>query len=61
MSTKEHVDIQLGSSGIIGSDCEKLSGVKIDCRLNFDEDVKTYYRKANFRLTISKTNSIHEY
>ena len=58
-STNEHVDIQLGSSRIRGRDGEKLLGVKIDYKLNFDEDVKTYCKKANFRLIIIKTNSIH--
>ena len=58
-STNEHVDIQLGSSRIRGRDGEKLLGVKIDSKLNFDEDVKTYCKKANFRLIIIKTNSIH--
>ena len=58
-STNEHVDIQLGSSRIRGRDGEKLLAVKIDYKLNFDEDVKTYCKKANFRLIIIKTNSIH--
>ena len=41
ISSNEHVDFQLGSSGVIGSNCERLIGVKIDYRLNFDE-VKKY-------------------
>ena len=31
-------------------DCEKRLGVKIDCKLNFDEHVKTLCSKANNKL-----------
>ena len=37
MSTSESVDIQLGSSLIVRSNCEKMLGVKIDYKLNFDK------------------------
>ena len=47
MSTKESVAFQLGSSLIEKSDCENILGVKIDCKLNFDEHLKTLYSKAN--------------
>ena len=33
------------------SDCEKILGVKIDYKLNFDEHVKTLCSKANNKLT----------
>ena len=41
MSTDESVDFQLGASLIERSECEKMLGVKIDYKLNFDEHGKT--------------------
>ena len=40
MSTNESVDFQLGGSLIERSDCDKILGVKIDYKLNFDIRVK---------------------
>ena len=42
MSTDQSDNFQLGGSLIERSDCEKMLGVKIDYKLNFDEHVKTY-------------------
>ena len=47
MSTDQSVNFQLCSSLIEKSDCEKMRGVKIDCKHNFDE---TLYSKANNKM-----------
>ena len=47
VSTDEPIEIQVGESLIKNSTCEKLSGVKIDNRLNFDTHVKGLCKKAN--------------
>ena len=43
MSTNELAHTHLGSSFIVKSDFPKSSGANIDCKLNFDEQVKTLY------------------
>ena len=53
INTNESVDFQLGGSLIERSDCEKMLGVKIDYKRNFDEYVKTLRSKANNKLTAS--------
>ena len=50
MSTDQSVNFQLGDSLIERSDCEKMLGVKIDYKLNFDEHVKTLCNKVNNKL-----------
>ena len=50
MNTNESVEILLGSSLIVRSNCEKMFGVKIDYKLNLDEPVKTLCSKANNKL-----------
>ena len=40
LSTDQSVNFQLGDSLIERSDCDKMLGVKIDYKLNFDEHVK---------------------
>ena len=50
MSTDQSVNFQLGGSLIERSDCEKMLGVKIDYKLNFDEHVKTLCSQANKKL-----------
>ena len=47
MSTDQSVNFQLCSSLIEKGDCEKMLGVKIDCKHNFD---KTLYSKANNKM-----------
>ena len=44
MSTSELHDFQLGSSLFVTIDCEKILGVKIDYKLNFDKHVNTLCR-----------------
>ena len=61
MSTTEPVDIQLRCSLLVRSDCEKMFGVKIDYKLNFDEHVKTLCGKANNKTeSVNESNSIYE-
>ena len=50
MSTDQSANFQLSGSLIERSDCEKMLGVKIDYKLNFDEHVKTLCNKANNEL-----------
>ena len=50
MSTDKSVSFQHGGSLIERSDCEKMLGVKIDYKLNFDEHMKTLCSKANNKL-----------
>ena len=58
MSTDQTVNFQFGGSLIERSDCEKMLGVKIDYKLNFDEYVKTLYSKANNKLrALARTTS----
>ena len=51
MNTDQSVNFQLGGSLLERSDCEKMLGVKIDYKLNFDQHVKTLRNKANNKLT----------
>ena len=50
MDTDQSVNFQLSGSLTERSDFEKILGVKIDCKLNFDEPVKTLCSKANNKL-----------
>ena len=50
VSTDEPIEIWVGESLIKNSTCEKLSGVKIDNKLNFDTHVKGLCKKANNKL-----------
>ena len=50
MSTDQSLNFQLGGLLIEISDCEKMLGVKIDYKLNFDEHVKTLCSKSNNKL-----------
>ena len=51
-NTDKSVVFQLGGSLIQRSDCEKMLGVKIDYKLNFDKHVKTLCSKANNKLRV---------
>ena len=50
MRTDKSVNFKLGGSLIERSDCEKMLGVKIDYKLNFEEHEKTLCSKANNKL-----------
>ena len=45
VSTDEPIEIRVGESPIKNSTCEKLLGVKIDNKLNFDTHVKGFVRR----------------
>ena len=51
VSTDEPIEIRVGESLIKSSTCEKLLGIKIDNKLNFDTHVKGLCTKANNKLT----------
>ena len=50
MSTNNAPKIQVGDSLIKTSNCEKLLGIRIDYKLNFDEHVSSLCKKANSKL-----------
>ena len=50
VSTDEPIEIRLSEYLIKSSTCEKLLGVKIDKKLNFDTHVKDLCKKANNKL-----------
>ena len=50
VSTDEAVEIRVGESLIKNSTCEKLLGIKIDKKLNFDTHLKGLCKKANDKL-----------
>ena len=50
VSTNDTTEIQIGDSVIKSSSTEKLLGVNIDCKLNFDSHVKHLCNKANKKL-----------
>ena len=50
VSTDEPIEIRVGASLIKSSTCEKLLGIKIDNKLNFDTHVKGLCTKANNKL-----------
>ena len=47
VSTDQPIEIRVGESLIKSSTCEKLLGIKIDNKLNFDTHVKGLCTKAN--------------
>ena len=50
MSSDQSVNFQLSGSLVETIDCKKMLGVKIVCKLNFDEYVKLLCCKANNKL-----------
>ena len=50
VSIDEPIEIRVGESLIKSSTCEKLLGVKIDNKLNFDTHVKGFCKNANNKL-----------
>ena len=52
VSTDEPIEIWIGESLIKSSTSEKLLGVKIDNKLNFDTHVKGLCKKANNELFV---------
>ena len=50
LSTKKPAKAQIGESLIEGTNCEKLVGIKIDCKLLFDKNIKTICKKPSNKL-----------
>ena len=50
VSTRDTTEIQVGDSVIKNSTCEKLLGVRLDTKLNFNEHVKLLCKKATSKL-----------
>ena len=50
ISTDEMVQVIIGTAHINNSKCEKLLGIKIDCKLSFDNHIENMSKKANAKL-----------
>ena len=52
LSTDETVQVNIGPAGINNSKCEyeKLLGIKIDCKLSFDDHIGNMCKKASAKL-----------
>ena len=50
LSTDETVQVNIGTSRINNSKCGKLLGIKIDCKLSFDDDIGNMWKKASAEL-----------
>ena len=49
-STDETVQVNIGTARINNSKCEKLLGIKIDCKLSFDDHIGNMCKKAGAKL-----------
>ena len=50
LSTDETVQVNIGTARINDSKCEKLVGIKIDCKLSFDDHIGNICKKAGTKL-----------
>ena len=50
ISTKEKVCVNIGTTQITNSKCEKLLGIKIDSNLNFEDHIGSIFKKAGAKL-----------
>ena len=50
LSTDKTVQVNIGTARIINSKCEKLLGIKIDCKLSFDDHLGNMCKKAGAKL-----------
>ena len=50
VNTKEKVCVNIGTTQITNSKCEKLLGIKIDSNLNFEDDIGNICKKAGAKL-----------
>ena len=50
LSTEETVQVNIGTAGVNNIKCEKLLGVKIDCKLIFDDHIGNICKKAGAKL-----------
>ena len=49
-STDETMQVNIGTVRINNSKCEKLLGIKIDCKLSFDDHIGSIGKKAGVKL-----------
>ena len=50
ISTKEKVWVNIGTTQITNSKCEKLLGIKIDSNLNFEDHIESICKQAGAKL-----------
>ena len=50
LNTDETVQVNIGTARINNSGCEKLLGIKIDCKLSFDDHILNMCKKAGAKL-----------
>ena len=50
LCTEETVQVNIGTAGVNNIKCEKLLGVKIDCKLIFDDHIGNICKKAGAKL-----------
>ena len=50
ISTKENVCVNIGTTQITNSACEKLLGIKVDSSLNFEDHIGSICKKAGAKL-----------
>ena len=50
VSKNKNVSMHIGPFGIKNTNCEKLLGIKVDSRLNFDEHLDGIIKKASRKI-----------
>ena len=50
ISSSENVHVNIGTSQIENSDCERLLGIDIDCKLSFENHINQICRKARAKV-----------
>ena len=50
ISSGENVHVNIGTSQIKNSDCERLLGIDIDCKLSFENHINQIYSKARAKI-----------
>ena len=59
ISTNGTVQVNIGTVRINNSKCEKLLGIKIDCKLNYDGHIGIICKKAGAKL--NALNNVAQY
>ena len=50
LSSGENVHVNIGASQIINSNCERLLGIDIDCKLSFENHINQICSKAGAKI-----------
>ena len=50
LSSGENVHVNIGASQIINSNCERLLGIDIDCKLSFENHINQICSKARAKI-----------